>query len=85
LGRPAAMYAGRIQKCQCYQGVPQLLHWRQRKVCDMEKWIALMVAATVLSGCLAPAMLLTSSVHSVLNYTQLEDVKKRLDNIEKKE
>lgn len=51
----------------------------------MEKWIAIMVATTVLSGCLAPAMLLTSSAHSVLNYTQLEDVKKRLDNIEKKE
>jgi hypothetical protein len=51
----------------------------------MEKWIAIMVATTVLSGCLTPAMLLTSSVHSVLNYTQLEDVKKRLDNIEKKE
>lgn len=51
----------------------------------MEKWIAIMVATTVLSGCLAPAMLLTSSVHSVLNYTQLEDVKKRLGNIEKKE
>jgi len=51
----------------------------------MEKWITILVAATVLSGCLAPATLLTSSTHSVLNYTQLEDVKKRLDNIEKKD
>ena len=51
----------------------------------MEKWIAIMVAATDLSGCLAPAMLLTSGGHSVINYLQLEDVKERLDNIEKKE
>lgn len=51
----------------------------------MEKWIAIMVAATVLSGCLVPAMLLTSGAHSVVNYVQLEDVKERLDIIEKKE
>ena len=44
-----------------------------------------MVAATVLSGCLAPAMVLVSSGHGVINYIQLEDVKERLDIIEKKE
>jgi len=51
----------------------------------MEKWIAIMVAAAVLSGCLAPAMVLVSSGHGVINYIQLEDVKERLDIIEKKE
>ena len=44
-----------------------------------------MVAATVLSGCLTPAMLLTSGSHSVVNYMQLEDVKEKLDKLEKKE
>jgi hypothetical protein len=51
----------------------------------MEKWITILVAATVLSGCIAPAVLLTSSAHSVVNYVQLEDVKKRLDSLEKKD
>lgn len=51
----------------------------------MEKWIAIMVAAVVLSGCLAPAMVLVSSGHGVLNYLQLEDVKLRLDNLQQKE
>ena len=51
----------------------------------MEKWIAIMVAATVLSGCLAPAMVLVSSGHGALNYLQLEEIKIRLDNLQQKE
>ena len=51
----------------------------------MEKWIAIMVAAIVLSGCLAPVMLLTSGTHSIVNYMQLEDVKEKLDKLDKKE
>ena len=49
------------------------------------KLVMLFTISMVLSGCLAPAMLLTSGGHSVINYFQLEDVKERLDNIEKKE
>ena len=52
---------------------------------NSSKIVMLVTISMVLSGCLAPAMVLVSSGHSAINYLQLEDIKERLDNIEKKE
>ena len=49
------------------------------------KIVMLVTISMVLSGCLAPAMVLVSSGHGALNYLQLEDIKLRLDNLQQKE
>ena len=46
------------------------------------KIVMLVTISMVLSGCLAPAMVLVSSGHGALNYLQLEDIKLRLDNLQ---
>ena len=49
------------------------------------KLVMLFTISMVLSGCLAPAMVLVSSGHGALNYLQLKEIKIRLDNLQEKE
>ena len=49
------------------------------------KLVMLFTISMVLSGCLAPAMVLVSSGHGTINYLQLEEIKIRLDNLQQKE
>jgi hypothetical protein len=49
------------------------------------KSISLLLALTLLSGCITPIIAVGSAISSTTNYIQLEEIKDRIDNLDKKD